>query len=517
MLRRLRRAARSLGQARPPHRERYSLDWLRRFLPHHYRTPAGAEPSRLHRELAEDIAAAGEIRDQLRNYRAPRGAAKTTVGTVGHALHGAVEGREPFALLLSESGEIAATFLAAIKAELEGNAELARAYPAACGVGPVWKGDHVVLRNGCCVMTRGAGGRIRGLKHGPHRPTLVILDDPNEKGDAYSPTNRRRKLDWVTKDVMSVGGPGTNFFCFGTPIHREAIVCELGRNGAWATRAYKAVVSWPARTDLWAEWELKLFHHGDPDRQATARRFYEANRAEMDRGAAVLWPERAPLYDLMKLRAAVGPTAFGCEQQDEPGTDGATEWPPEWFDRPDLWFDRWPEVVQVGGHPALVQSLDPSKGANARTSDYQAHARVGFGTDGLVYVEADLRREDPLAMCSRALDWAKEVVPYVLVAEGNNTLGLLTPEFERQVVERTRAGKPQLFRYEETTNIDPKAQRIRPVGAYLARHQVRVRNTPGGRMLVDQWRDWPNGEFDDGPDAVATGLARLEKFVFEGK
>ena len=508
MLRRLTRAVRQQAVTRPPHRERYSLDWLRRFLPHHCPTPFG----RLHRELAADIAHAAEARDQRRNYRAPRGSAKTTVGTVGHALHAAVEGREPFTLLLSESGDVAATFLAAIKTELADNAELAAAYPDAVGVGPVWKGDHVVLRNGCCVMTRGSLGRVRGLKHGPHRPSLVIMDDPNEKGDAYSPTTRRRKLEWVAKDVMSVGGPGTNFFSFGTPLHREAIVCDLARNGAWQTRAYRAVERWPDRPDLWDAWERLVHNLADPDRLETARRYYEANRPSMDAGAAVLWPERHPLYALQLQRATIGRAAFGCEQDDQPGTPGATEWPAEWFDRPGFWFDRWPEDLVT-----VVQSLDPSKGADARTSDFQAHVRLGLGRDGNLYFEADLRHDDPEAMATRALDLAREVVPHVLVAEVNATMGLLTPVFQRQLAERAQAGRPQLFRYEELTSRDAKAARVRQVGGYLGTGRVRVRNTPGGRLLADQWRDWPNGEFDDGPDAAGVAVRRLEMLVNEGR
>ena len=53
------------------------------------------------------------------------------------------------------------------------------------------------------------------------------------------------------------------------------------------------------------------------------------------------------------------------------------------------------------------------------------------------------------------------------------------------------------------TATDPKAVRVRRVGQYLARRQVKVRNTEGGRRLVEQWRDWPNGEHDDGPDSAA--------------
>lgn len=30
-------------------------------------------------------------------------------------------------------------------------------------------------------------------------------------------------------------------------------------------------------------------------------------------------------------------------------------------------------------------------------------------------------------------------------------------------------------------------------------------------MLVDQWRDVPTGEYDDGPDAAATAVWKLQE------
>ena len=50
-----------------------------------------------------------------------------------------------------------------------------------------------------------------------------------------------------------------------------------------------------------------------------------------------------------------------------------------------------------------------------------------------------------------------------------------------------------------------------------AYRQLRVRNTPGGRLLVDQWRDVPGGEFDDGPDGVGSLLRRLELLINSGR
>lgn len=499
-------------------RRPFGLDWMRRYLPHYLTAP----PNRLHRDLAADLAGLHERRGEWRVYEAPRGSAKSTWLSKGYPLWCAVERAEVYTLLLSDTGDQAGEFLDAVKQELEGNPRLAADYPEACGVGPVWRGDRVRLRNGCQIVAKGSGSRVRGRSNRNARPSLVVVDDANEKDDAHSPTLRRRKWDWFTKDVMPVGTARTNVLVAGTPIHREAVSRRLRTAAGWHARGYKAVERWPARTDLWAEWELKLYDLADPDRVGTARRFYEANRAEMDRGAEVFWPEWEPLYGLMTLRAAIGPAAFGSEKQDQPGGDGASEWPPDWFDRADLWFDRWPELVDVGGRPALVQALDPSQGADARTGadrgrDFQAHVRAGVGRDGLVYVEADLRREDPTAMCGRALDWAGEMPPAEVRVEDNGTMGLIDVEFDRQLADRAKAGRPQLTRVVFFTSRDAKADRVRAAGGYLSRGQIRVRNTPGGRALVDQWRDWPTGEFDDGPDAAGVAIRRLETLIHEGR
>jgi hypothetical protein len=488
-------------------RPAFGLEWVETFLGH-YKT---ADWSELHREVADDLSDFHAVRGQRRAYLAPRGGAKTTWLSKAYPLWCAVEGVEPLTLLLAETDEQAEAYLAAIKRELETNRDLARVYGSACGVGPVWRTDKVTLRNGSTIVARGAGGRILGLTEGAARPTLVVGDDMNQRADAYSPTLRRRKLDWFLKDVLNVGEPRTNFLAAGTPIHRGAVVCELKQNVGWTTRSYQSVLSWPNRMDLWAEWERLLMNWADEDRLTTARAFYEARRAEMVAGSRVLWESREPIYDLMALRATIGPSAFDSEKQDRPGTDGATEWPEDYFehtaDHP-FWFDRWPSELVWN-----LQSLDPSKGANEE-ADYQAHVRLGLDRKGVLHVEADLRREPATAMVGRALDLYALWNPSELWAEANNTMGLLMPEFQRQVANRRQEGlRPALCNYREIDHNRPKLERMRRVGGYLARNQVRVRNTPGGRLLVDQWKDVPNGEYDDGPDAVGTLINRLEELA----
>lgn len=480
-------------------RQPYSLDWLKKYLGHHLYISSF---SQFHRDLAGDLNTAARSRNQKLNYRGPRGNAKTTIGTVGYTLWCIVEDREPFTLLLSEESQLSSGFIRSIKVELESNEDLARDYPEACGIGPTWASDHIVTRNGMCVMSRGAGGRIRGLKHLHYRPTLVILDDPNEKGDAFSPTTRNRKLDWLNKDVMSVGQTGkTNYVCYGTPLHSDAIVCVNSRSAMWKTRRYTSIVRWPANMGLWDQWERIRTNLATPDAEKAGREFYEANRVAMDEGAEVLWPERESLYDLMELRASIGTGAFGTEKQDEEGTAGSTEFPPEYFEQLH-WFDEPPDYVVC-----TVISLDPSKGNNDQTGDYQAFVILQLTRDGTIWVEAEMRREQPQQMAWTGVGLCRRLGSVEsFIVETNAGLGLILPEFERAMAE---AGV--LIPLDGIDNTDPKVLRIRRIGSYLHRKQIRFRNTPGTRLLVDQLKNFPTASYDDGPDALATGIRRLEQ------
>lgn len=472
----------------------FGLPWLTRFLPH-YLTKAS---SRMHGEIAVSLGTLAGQRGQQVNRMAPRGFAKSTIVSKAYPLWAALEGVEPFTFLLSDTSNQAISFLKAIKFEVESNDAIRSHYGRVARPGREWKSDLITLGNGCMLAAVGAQGRIRGLTNNNRRPTLVVIDDANKREDAYSPTMRARTLDWLRRDVMPVGEPGhTNFVCVGTPIHREAVVCELGRDATWETLTYRAIERMPDRMDLWLQWENVLSNLGDDERKAKADAFYAANRGDMDAGSALLWPERFPLSLLMERRAALGQSAFDSEYGDKPGTAGSTEWPPEYFDRPDLWFDQWPDDL-IG----KAYYLDPSKGEGSKAGDWQAHGWGGWSKSrNALCVEMDLRREPTTDMVARAISTAQRFGCPV-TAETNGTMGLLMAEFERQT-------NGIMVGLQGINNTDAKLMRIRTLGPFLARGQVKIRNTAGGRETVSQLRDVPNGEHDDGPDCLSALLRRV--------
>lgn len=487
------RPATASPKPRPP----FGREWVREYLSHYF-TSDGAD---FHAELFGRLRELHLRRGSKEAIVAPREGAKSTVVTLAYVLYCALERHEPFAVVLSDSAGQAQDQLRHLRHELEGNAAIARDYPDAAGVGPVWRQDRIELRNGAVVGALGTGGRIRGRRARQARPSLVVFDDVENNDTIVSAAKRTRAWRWATREVIPAGTAGTNFLSVGSALHREAVAVRLGQLPGWSGRTYPAVHQWPDRMDLWAEWERRATNLADADRNATADAIYAANRAAMDRGAEVYWPSRWPLVALMRRRAEIGSAAFDTEYQGVPSVEGLTEWPAAYFDRPELWFDDWPADLAC-----RVQSLDPSKGADSKSGDYQAHVLLGLARDGTLRVEAVLAREPIPLMIDRAMGLAAGFGRLdSLAVENNDSLGMVVAAF-RDAFKKLGRTVP----LEGVTNTANKVVRIRRLGVYFGRRQVRFRNTRGTRMLVDQLRDFPNAEHDDGPDALELAVRRLE-------
>lgn len=467
--------------------------WVARYLPDSF----ADEPSAFHLWLAGRLDRLRSDRGQRLNVLAPRGNAKTTWASFAYPLREALEGREQSVVIVSDTARQAKSFLRKIRRAVESNPAIRRDYGDARG--EVWKEDHVEFGNGCEILALGTGGKIRGASTArSRRATLILADDVQNKDHIVSGLRRERSWEWLTKDLLSAGEPGTNVVVLGTALHRECIVCRLETTAGWRSRKWQSVVSWPARMDLWREWEALLHDYGrdDEERQALARRFYEGNRAEMDRGAEVLWPAREPLYALMEHRAAIGHTAFESEKQNNPIDASQCEWPEEYLDWPGMWFDSWDGKEWV----VKTMALDPSKGRSDRQGDYSAIVLYGRDKAGVEYLEADVARRSVEAMCHGLVRLYQQFRPDGVGVETNQFQELLLIPLEHAA---RAAGVDTLPTHRVENYATPKEVRIRRLGAPLAQKRFRFKaRSPGTMLLVQQLRDFPTGQYRDAPDAA---------------
>jgi predicted phage terminase large subunit-like protein len=472
------------------------LSWAPHFFPDRF----AVAPSRLHRWLAPELDSLATRRGRLIDLIAPRGSGKSEWCTFAYPLRELLTGREPYVWVISDSSDQAWELLRPIRLALEGHPRLAAAYPGACGVGPAWRHDRLELRNGAVVQALGTGARIRGRKSpGARRPTLILIDDPQGPDEITSPVRRERDLNWLLKDVLPAGEPGhTNVVMIGTALHRQALVCEMQQpKYGWASRAFKALDPPPPRPDLWREWQEVLTDPrlGDAERSAQALAFFRAH-PEMADPDCSLWPDRQPLYWLMQEQARLGPAAFASEYLSDPFDPASCEWPPQYFDHPLIWFDEWPSDLAV-----RVIALDPSKGSDSRRGDYSAIVAYGRATDGTEYVAADQRRDrDAERIVADTLELYREFGPELLAVESDSFQYLFKPIFEAAVKAR---GMADTFRFLPlATGGIRKEVRIRRHTGPLAARRVRFKaRSPGTQLLVQQLRDFPNGDHDDGCDS----------------
>ena len=469
-----------------------SLDltaWGRRYLPHCFTAP----PSIMHGTLAARLDAADRRRGLKLNVIGPRGGAKSTLGTLAHVLRAVVERREPYVWIVSDTGHQAANHLDNLKAELLDNPRLADDYPEAVGRGSAWRRHHLQARNGVVVEAFGAGMRMRGRRVRESRPTLIVCDDLQNDHHADSAEQRAASSRWFHGTLLKAGSQRTNVVNLATALHRDALALELHRTPGWESYVFPAVLRWPDATEAWDRWESIYCDLGRPEARDAARAFYDEHRTEMDLGAELLWPEVESLYDLMCMRVESGRTTFEREKQGVPINPQSCEWPESYFGD-DLWFDEWPERLRV-----RTLALDPSKGTDARHGDYSAFVMLGIDGSGLVYVEADLARRPTPQIVDDGLRWCETFRPDAFGIEANHFQELLGDEFEREASARGRA----TFAPWTIANHVPKGVRIRRLGPLLARRKLRFRaSSASTRLLVNQLRDFPCGDHDDGPDAL---------------
>ena len=212
-----------------------------------------------------------------------------------------------------------------------------------------------------------------------------------------------------------------------------------------------------------------------------------------------LWPEMYSRERLEQVRTARTPYYWQAMYQQNPQAEGSAEWPAEFFG-PEIWFEEWPREWRC-----KAVALDPSKGTDAKHGDYSAFAAIMLGLDGKLYVDADLALRNCTIIAETALEIQRWFQPDWFAVEVNQFQQLLADEMWRLGQERNVL--IPLWTYENRVN---KRVRIRRLTPWLSRRDLRFKaNSPGARLLVEQLRDFPHADHDDGPDALEMALRVL--------
>lgn len=451
------------------------------YFPHYVRSPHKSELHKyLFARLPELVASE---KSETEAIAAPRGEAKSTLVSQLFVLWCVLTGRKRYAVIVMDSIDQAYPMLEAIKAELEFNPRLLCDFPGVCGPGRVWQAATIVTQNDVKVQVAGSGKKLRGLRHGPYRPDLCVLDDIENDEQVRNPDQRDKLQAWLTKTVLPLGGAGAKYdvVYIGTILHYDSVLSRTLANTLWHSAKFKALIQWPDDMDLWERWESLLRN----DSEELADRYYQLHQTEMDAGAVVSWLAR-PLLTLMKIRARDGHDTFDSEYQNDPvAGDNAP-----FAGVIQCWTSRLPEWVFFG-------ACDPSLGKAGASRDPSAILIGGFNrkTGVLDVVEAGIRKrlpdriiEDIIALQQqyRCVLWLIETVQFQEFLRSE----LIKRSAARGIPVPARAIQPHA----------DKILRIESLQPHVANGLIRLHSSQ--TTLIEQLRHFPKADHDDGPDAL---------------
>lgn len=469
--------------------------------------------------LADDIAGRKGRREAI---AAPRGYAKSTIKSLLLPIHSLVYETERYIVIISATLKQAKQRLKNIKEELLTNQRLIDYYDLPIPKNPSrsWTQRQISLGE-IQVEVYSAGTEMRGISHGPWRPTRIILDDAEDSTRVENSEGRDKLMEWFNEVVEHLGDTYTVIDIIGTLLHPESLLATLLRRPDFKGRVYRSVIDFADNGDLWEKWRRLYTNLSDTERSQTAEDFFRKNRNAMLKGSRVLWSAREDYYNLMIQMVTQGRAAFFQEKQNEPR---AAEH--RIFSRERLRFfsmegDRI-FVERPGADSKIVflkdlcicGFLDAAMGKSRRGSegDFAAIVTVGRDDDGYIYVlDAWLRRIAPTGQINRIFENHERFCYARFGIEANCFQSLMMLPLEEERRKRRDRGEAWDVPVTEVVSRRKKEARIMSLEP-LASNGWLLFNRSLPEEFYRQLEDVPRGKHDDGPDALAAAVELVNGF-----
>ena len=139
--------------------------------------------------------------------------------------------QKKFVLILGQTQNQARRHLNNIKREFEGNELLARE------LGPFEEKDGEwgsvsleIPKFGARITAASSEQSIRGIRHGQHRPDLIILDDVEDSNSVKTLEGRDKTYNWLMSEIIPAGDRNTKIVVIGNLLHEDSLLMRLKEN-----------------------------------------------------------------------------------------------------------------------------------------------------------------------------------------------------------------------------------------------------------------------------------------------
>jgi predicted phage terminase large subunit-like protein len=416
-----------------------------------------------------------------------RGSAKSVHAVIGIPLYLALVKKEVwFLLLIGQTEDKAIELLAGIQAELKINKRLINDYGEQFQHGD-WAEGNFNTKDGVKFMALGFGQDPRGLRNGEHRPDYIVVDDVDTLKRCNNDRLIHEGIDYITGTLWGCFDKGNERFIFNNNlIHKNSLMGKLI--------------------------ELSVIANKQAEEQAISRTFYHIKTpAVLDDDFTPSWPEKYTAEYWREKRASTTYRSWMREYMCIPLVDG-TIFKPEWI--------QYKKMLPLSKYDGLVLYGDLSY---KDKGDYKALILAGKIRREFHVINAFVRQTSrALAACwlydlYEKLKLEKYNISYLI--EGLFAQDEFVNDFD---MEGDRRGYYIPVVADKSTKGN-KFDRIESMAGFFERLNVyfneSLKNSPDFTRLTDQLLAFEKGSGanDDGPDALQSDFAELNKVTFVEK
>lgn len=88
-------------------------------------------------------------------------------------------------------------------------------------------GAITLPKYGARIVAFGREQAMRGLRHGAHRPDLIIMDDVEDTTSVRSPEARDANHKWLTSELIPIGSDEAKYIFIGNLVHEDSLLSRI--------------------------------------------------------------------------------------------------------------------------------------------------------------------------------------------------------------------------------------------------------------------------------------------------
>jgi predicted phage terminase large subunit-like protein len=476
-----------------------------------------------HRKLSQ-------ILDSVSNYNrtariawaASRGHAKSAYLSNAFPVHEIVYRKRKMILIISETNSGSKKFIKWVAGQLKYNLKLREDFGVVLHESKTQNEkdseEAFLTLTKIKMEATSLGTQIRGFRNGSQRPDLIILDDLESRDSNNTPELRQKAKDWLNQDLMPAYDPTQTAIIFmGTLVHVDSLLnYVLSERRDFIKNKFPAIIEWPERMDLWAEFE-RIYKEYEPTKDELAEmeeameqmptpnaraalKFYEDNREEMERGAKVLWGDRFPLTHLFLEKVNYGSKAFNTEFMNNPLDEESQIFHPDRF--------YYYEVGRQFPHKDYYYGMGLDFAMGKQKGDYSALVTVAKHkiTNKIYVVDAFLDRLHPDKFLEVIVEKVREYQPDLIGAEAQMAQEFFVDKLKEAL---QYVGYPAYNRVKKIQQRQRKELRIEAMLPDIEAGNIIFNKEHS--ILLEHFERYGSKWHDDGPDALNMAVEAVKR------